>query len=70
MSLIKIASYDSNLVFELTIFLQYSDFQPPESPNHGGLYEAGGHPQTPARKNSGLLFFINGIIWTVVISII
>jgi hypothetical protein len=26
-------------------------FNPLISPNHGGLIEAGGHPQTPGRKN-------------------
>jgi hypothetical protein len=32
MSLIEIASSDSNLVFELIIFLQNNDFQPPYIP--------------------------------------
>jgi hypothetical protein len=66
MSLIKRASFDNNLLFELIIILQNSDFQPPVSPNHGGLIKAGGHPQTPARKHSGLLFYFLEVICTIV----
>jgi hypothetical protein len=56
MSLIKMASFNSNLVFQLINFLQNRVFQPPQFPNHGGLIDTGGHPQDPTRKNSGLLF--------------
>jgi hypothetical protein len=67
MSLLKIVSFDSTLIFELFTFLKNSDFQPPYSPIHGGLLKLGDTPRPPPEIILDFFFKIHKIIWTAVI---
>jgi hypothetical protein len=66
MSLIKTSSFDRNLVFELIIFLQYNDFQPPNPPLMGDFLSLGDTPRPLPERILDFFFNIHEIIWTVV----